>query len=254
MKTTIFNLKHLVLAMGATAFLTSCGNVAVEVDEAYTTLKESDAKNASGVYNYSDFNAIEANGAASIYLTQDSVYKFEMKGDKNLISRMKVKQVGNKLVIDDDTDWLDKIEGQKCEIHISLPVLKSLELSGANSTKTTNLFKQSEGITMDLSGAGSMNLNVEAPSLSIDASGATSLNLRGKVTTFKVDMSGAGSVSAMELETEDAEIESSGAGSVSVWANQSLKVDASGVGAVKYKGNATVTKDISGMASVSKVD
>ena len=252
MKTSILNLKTWALALGIVAALSACGNVSVEVDEAYTTA--SGAQESSGQYNFTDFDAIEANGVASIVLTQDSVFKFEVKGDKNVISRMKIEQDGSTLIIDDKTDWLDKIEGGKCEIHISLPVLKSIEVSGANSTKTTNTFVQSKEIALDLSGAGSINLSVEAPALTIDASGATSIKLKGKVDQFVVDMSGAGSVEAMDLETNTATISSSGAGSVTVWANQLLKIDASGVGAVQYKGNATVEKDISGMASVKKVD
>lgn len=255
MKTNIFDLRAWALVLGLATLTSSCANVSIEEDEAYTSSSSgATVERGAGKYDLSGFDAIEANGVASIVLTQDSAFRVEIKGDESIVKRMKIEQSGNKLIIDDNSDWLDKIDGGKCVISISMPTLRSLEVSGANSTKTTNTFIQDKEIDLDLSGAGSISLSIEAPAIAIDASGATSINLKGKADRLAVDMSGAGSVEAMDLETNITSISSSGAGSVAVWVNRDLKVDASGVGAVRYKGNPEVKKDISGMASVKKVD
>lgn len=254
MKTNIFNFRTWALVFASATMISSCANVSIEEDEAYTSSSDAKMEQGSGKYDLSDFDAIEANGVANVILTQDSVFKFEIKGDKNIVKRMKVKQNGSTVIIEDNSDWLDKIEGGKCVINISLPILRSLEVSGANSTRTTNTFKQDKDIDLDLSGAGSINLSVEVPAISIDASGATSIYLKGKADNLIVDMSGAGSVEAMDLQANTATISSSGAGNVAVRVDRQLKVDASGVGAVRYKGDPHVQKDISGMASVKKVD
>ncbi|RYD99864.1 MAG: DUF2807 domain-containing protein [Sphingobacteriales bacterium] len=237
---------------------TACSDVVVEDKKAYRsaadTAEESSGKAENGVYDFSNFSEVEANGASKVILTQDSVYKVSVVGDKGVELYIEISQSGNRLVVDERSDWIDRIDMGKCEVHISLPVLTAYHLSGANSTVMTNTFKQNEGMVLDMSGAGSFKLKVEVPELTIDASGASSVELQGKAGTLNVDMSGAGSVEAGDLEVSVANVESSGAGSMVLWVNQHLKVDASGVGSVRYKGNPSVTKEVSGMASVKKAD
>jgi hypothetical protein len=240
----------------STSFV-SCGHITVETDEEYTRDKEKGVsvtiKNSQQL-DFKDFDKIEAHGASTIVLTQSEEFGVAITGDEQAKKHISFSLEGDKLVIDEKSNWLERLDRGKYEIHIRLPKLTSFELSGANSTRCTNTFKQDEALFLDLSGAGSIKLDVEAPSLVIDAGGASSIVLKGRVDNFEVDMSGAGSLNAMDLETNNAVISSSGAGSVSVWANQKLKVDASGVGAVKYKGDAQLTKSVSGMASVKKVE
>lgn len=237
---------------------TSCTDVVVENKKAYRSandsLDENTGTSGDGVYDFRNFSEVEANGASKVILTQDSVYKVSVVGDKGVERYIEITQDGNRLIVDEKSDWIDRIDMGKCEVHISLPVLTAYHLSGANSTTMTNTFKQNTGMLLDMSGAGSFKLKVEVPEITIDASGASSVNLQGKAGTLNVDMSGAGSVEAGNLEVNVANVESSGAGSLELWVNQHLKVDASGVGSVRYKGNPSVTKEVSGMASVKKVD
>lgn len=237
---------------------TSCTDVVVENKKAYRSANDSSDENtgtsADGAYDFRNFSEVEANGASKVILTQDSVYKVSVVGDKGVERYIEITQDGNRLIVDEKSDWIDRIDMGKCEVHISLPVLTAYHLSGANSTTMTNTFKQNTGMLLDMSGAGSFKLKVEVPEITIDASGASSVDLQGKAGTLNVDMSGAGSVEAGNLEVNVANVESSGAGSLELWVNQHLKVDASGVGSVRYKGNPSVTKEVSGMASVKKVD
>lgn len=237
---------------------TACSDVVVEDKKAYRsasdTLGETGDRVGNGVYDFSNFSEVEANGASKVMLTQDSVYKVSVVGDKGVERYIEISQSGNRLIVDEKSDWIDRIDMGKCEVHISLPVLTAYHLSGANSTTMTNTFKQDQGMLLDMSGAGSFKLKVEVPEITIDASGASSVNLQGKAGILNVDMSGAGNVEAADLETNVANVESSGAGSLVLWVNQHLKVDASGVGSVRYKGNPAVTKEVSGMASVKKMD
>jgi len=237
---------------------TACTDVVVEEKKAYRspsdTTEEPGERGGNGVYDFSNFSEVEANGASKVVLTQDSVYKVSVVGDKGVERYIEISQSGNRLIVDEKSDWIDRIDMGKCEVHISLPVLRVYHLSGANSTTMTNTFKQNEGMILDMSGAGSFKLKVEVPEITIDASGASSVNLQGKAGTLNVDMSGAGSVEAGDLEVNMANVSSSGAGSMVLWVNQHLAVDASGVGSVRYKGNPSVTKEVSGMASVKKMD
>lgn len=237
--------------------LQACGNISVETEDEYSHIqKEPETVNEGEAqqFDFKDFNQIEASGASSIVLTQSDDYTVRIKGDERAKEHLTIRQSGARLIIEEESDWLERLDKRKYEIHISLPQLGAYELSGANTTKCTNTFKQDIPLLLDLSGAGSINLDIEAPSLIVDAGGATSLVLRGKVEKFEVDMAGAGSVDALNLESNTAKISSSGAGSVKVWANKQLNIDASGVGAVKYKGNAEVLKTVSGMASVKRID
>ncbi|OJV53755.1 MAG: hypothetical protein BGO31_02550 [Bacteroidetes bacterium 43-16] len=251
-----------ILALGCAALLASslvaCRDVVVEENKAYRSAGSNEDEEVSGtsgnVYDFSNFSEIEANGASKVVLTQDSVFKVTIVGDKGVERFMEITQTGNRLVVDEKSDWLDRLDRGKCEVHISLPVLTAYHLSGANSTVMTNTFKQSETITLDMSGAGSFDLKVEVPEINIDASGASNVKLQGKTGTLNIDMSGAGNIEGDQLEANVANVESSGAGSLLLWVNEHLKVDASGVGAVRYRGNPTVIKEVSGMAVVKKVE
>ncbi len=246
----------IVVALSGSLF-TACTGVVVEDNKAYRSpsdTADNDGKAVNGAYDFSNFTEVEASGASKVMLTQDSVFKVSVVGDKGVERYIEISQSGNRLIVEERSDWVDRIDMGKCEVHISLPVLKAYHLSGANSTTMTNTFRQNEGMMLDMSGAGSLKLKVEVPEITIDASGASNVNLQGKAGTLNVDMSGAGSVEAGDLEVSMANVSSSGAGSMVLWVNQHLEVDASGIGSVRYKGNPSVTKEVSGMASVKKMD
>ncbi len=74
--------------------------------------------------------------------------------------------------------------------------------------------------------------------------------LTGHVETQKVNLSGAGGYKAEELQSQDAEVLLSGAGSATIWAEKTLKATVTGAGSIKYKGDPTVDEKNTGIGSI----
>ena len=70
---------------------------------------------------------------------------------------------------------------------------------------------------------------------------------------LEVSLAGAGLIDAEALRARSVRASCSGAGSISVYATESLDATVSGVGVVNYAGNpATVNRNVSGLGKVNK--
>lgn len=148
------------------------------------------------------------------------------------------------------------------------------EISGACSYKLTGNFNEAEldlsgaasgsfkinadKAEVDVSGAAKTNMDGNFGKIEVDASGACILNLNGKVGTLEVDASGVSKVKAMDAETENAILETSGTANCSVNVTNSLMIeDATGASHINYKAPknlGVMTKSIGRMASVNRVN
>jgi hypothetical protein len=66
-------------------------------------------------------------------------------------------------------------------------------------------------------------------------------------------MSGLGNYNAGDLESADATVTLTGAGSATVWAEHTLNVKISGAGNVSYYGSPQVSQSISGAGAVNSL-
>ena len=252
-KTSILSAGLISLSVALTLGFSACG-VSVDTNPAYST-----GDSASTQQAFSDFSEIEISTNAEVILTQDASYNVSIEGEKKVTDKIKIKQEGDRLIIEDKStsgsifSFSTGHEG-KVKIYISLPVLSNLEVSGAAKIRTSNAFKQSQALSFDFSGASDAKIEVDVPELRIESSGASNLSLTGKTASLSLNQSGAGSVDAFNLEADSVSLDLSGASSVSVNAKAALNVELSGLGSVKYKGNPTLTQNISGAGSIKKVE
>ena len=148
------------------------------------------------------------------------------------------------------------------------------EVSGASSCKIAGNF--SDEVELDLSGTSKNSFNINTNKLDadvsgvtktsitgkfgkveIDASGTSEVNLSGKAGTLEVDASGVSKIKAMDMETEDAVLETSGTANCSVNVTRSIMIeDATGVSSIYYKAPkdlGVMIKSIGRSASVERV-
>jgi len=110
--------------------------------------------------------------------------------------------------------------------------------------------------SLSVSGVGSVTLvDVDTDELEIQMSGVGAVKGDGQVRDLTVRVSGTGSADLAELLAENVTVRVSGVGSAAVHASQSVQARASGVGSVKVHGNPTdVTQTASGIGGVKLVD
>lgn len=199
------------------------------------------------------FNGIHVSGAIDVYVKQDSVSSVRVETDENLLEHLLTEIDGSTLRIH-QKEGTNLKPSRSIKVYVSSPSYKNFEASGACDFFGENKITSSEAITIDLSGASDVKLELKAPKINAELSGAGSVTLKGETKDFFVDGSGATDIKCFELMAENTQVELSGAGDAQVFASVKLDVRVSGAADVKYKGNATVSQSVRGAGSVKKVE
>lgn len=199
--------------------------------------------------NVSGFHGIDVGGAYKVVLIKSNEEKIVLEVDDNLLPYIKTKVFGGILEIDNDKDFRNP---KQLKVTIYFKSIDEIDLSGAASLTSDDVLK-AESIQIDASGASYIELKLDTERLEGDFSGASKIALRGRARNVEIECSGATVYNALDLETENCEIDSSGAAVARIWATGNLGLEASGASSVRYKGSPSIELiDISGASSVRK--
>ncbi|MBI1341399.1 MAG: DUF2807 domain-containing protein [Terrimonas sp.] len=201
----------------------------------------------------SGFNKIDVGGAIKVYVKQDSNSSVKVETDENLITYVETTIENGTLHIH-EANGVNLKSSRGVKVYVSGPEFTYFEASGACNIYSENQINASGKISVDLSGACDIEMDVKAPQIEAELSGAGTIKLKGETKDFEVRGSGSTDVKCFDLLTENTTVEISGAGDAQVSASVKLDVHVSGAGSVRYKGNPSVTQDVSGAGSVKKVD
>ncbi len=200
------------------------------------------------------FKSIRVSGGMNVYLSQGEVKPVKIESDDNLLQYVEVIQQGDELVIR-EKEGFNLDPSNEIKVYITAPVYDKVELSGAGNIYSEAKIVNTEDISISVSGAGDVKMDIKAPSVKADMSGAGSISLKGDTKDLEINLSGAGSAHCYDLLSEDTKVHVSGVGDAEVYASMSLDAHVSGVGSVKYKGGATnVSQHVSGVGSIKKED
>lgn len=199
-----------------------------------------------------NFKGISAGGAFEVELKTGPTTSVVIETDDNLMKQVQVRVSGDVLHIETKSNY--SITDGHFKAYITAPEINSIKSSGAANIKAMDVLKSTGKIRFDASGAGNIKAEVDAPEIETEASGAGNIELTGRTRDYKADASGAGNIKTKNLQTENADIEASGAGNVHVHSSVSLKANASGAGNIYYNGGGTVSSKSSGAGNVKKED
>lgn len=177
----------------------------------------------------SGFTKVEAVGAVTLQIDAQKDFRLEIEADDNLIPLIKTEVSGDTLKI----SVKDKISSKsKILIKISMPLVASLDVSGASTAVVSN---------------------VKVESIKLEASGASKITINGEADDLKIDSSGASGIEAEGLTTANAEVTASGASNSTVSASKNLIADASGASSIYYTGDPkNVEPKTSGASSIKQ--
>lgn len=202
----------------------------------------------------SAFKNVDVSGAIELYVAQGETRPVKIETDENLLQYIEVEQEGNRIIIK-SRDGFNLRPSRKIKVYVTSPVYNDIEVSGASNINGVAKIVNTENMKLDVSGAGDINMEVDAPAISADISGAGAVNLKGETKTFDLTLTGAGKAHCYELLSETTKVDISGAGDADVYASVKLDAQVSGAGSVTYKGGATnVAQQVSGAGSVKKVE
>ena len=221
------------------------------------------SKNSSKIYgegpeitqllSIESFTSIDLAGAADVVIQQGDLQEVKVKGQSNIIDKIK-KNVVNGM-------WTITLESgsynyKNLTFYITVPSIKEVELSGSGDI-TINDFNSLNQLGLFIKGAGDIdfhNLN-ECKKLEVSIKGSGDVSSKSSSTSIEqlfVDIDGAGDFKALNTQTDDCTISIAGTGDCAVHVKNKLKVHISGVGDIKYKGQPTIEKKITGVGELIK--
>jgi hypothetical protein len=222
-------------------------------------------------YDLEDFDAVDISNAFEATVVQDDAFSVVTRVDDNIMEYLEVFVRGNTLVIQLTPMANLNIVGSTMEAEITMPALSEISLSGASRAAISG-FSSEDHFDVELSGASSLEGDIEAGRVTlgtsgasgvmlaligadvrIDASGSSEVVLSGSGEDAVIGASGASEIDLADFPIGDADIEASGASTVVVNPEGRLDVNASGGSMVRYRGNPTMGSiDTSGGASVTQ--
>jgi hypothetical protein len=204
--------------------------------------------------NTGPFRSIEVSGAFNVYISQNENAAVAVSAaDQSVVSRITAEVRNGTLFIGFNSrgiEWSNKI----LKAYISVPMLEKIRASGACDVFIEGELTSTD-LELELSGSSDFRGKVVANNLRLLASGSSDFYLQGRATNLKTTLSGSSDIKAFELDTDYADIVSSGASDVSITAQKEIKVKASGSSDVNYKGKAVIREiNASGSSEVRKRD
>ena len=199
------------------------------------------------------FNAIDLQGAFSnVRLEQGTEPGITMETDANLQELFQIEVNNNTLNVTSDRDVI--LQPTKMYLTIVYPDLNRISIQGA--CKISSFEKlATESLSLEISGAADLDLEVEVSSLRTQVSGAGNIALEGIAEKHEIRLSGASNMDASRLLTGSTRISLSGAGSATVHASERLEASLSGIGRITYHGDPREKIiDKSGLGSISSAN
>lgn len=202
--------------------------------------------------NVEFFNKIELKFSGNVIFTQSGSKKVEVEASHNLQPYI-ITEVKDNILILRSRSNVD-IEEDDITIYISNPMLFGIILNGNGSfSSATDISSSSFDIRVN--GNGSIDLHeLTANALDTEISGNGSIDINGgTVPQQKIKISGNGDYKVENMSSNEALVQTTGAGSAWLWAKEKLNVTITGRGDVWYKGSPNVSSSITGSGRIKEL-
>jgi len=251
-------------------FEETASRVESRIDKAIAVLTKSvsdTGKISTREYDFSDFTNIEVACCFLVTVTQSDSYTVTVSGREKLFSYIDINKSGNKLRMSIKPFHFHTRPMLK--VNITMPLLQKLRMSGAAKTKVCG-FSSQENLGVDVSGASTLDIDIEAGKTKVEVSGAGKLYGNMKIADAEFTLSGAaraeltGSADKVKLSAwgaswldladftlKDTNIDLKGASQAVINVNGKLDLELSGGSRITYSGNPTIGNvNISGASTM----
>ncbi len=224
-------------------------------------------------YSFTDFTRVQVGSAFQVEITPSNTYSISITAPENWFEHMTVEKASGTLEVGLSFGFWNFWHniGARPKLVVTMPALEILDMSGA-TTGTAKGFKSAKDFKLELSGASTADIDIEAYDTSVTVSGASHLNgqleahdirlnisgastvtLDGTMNNLNLQVSGASHATLDKLNGNDARIELSGASHASVSIDGTMDVFLSGASSLQYTGNPILgTVDITGASSLQR--
>ncbi|MEQ8583646.1 MAG: PspC domain-containing protein [Marinoscillum sp.] len=204
-------------------------------------------------YPFEDFDEVKIASFFDVDIRQGDEWQVTVRGDDDDLDEVYLNQVGDRLEVkfkEDSWEWWKDKRSDKVGIFITMPKLQYLEVIGDTDGEVKG-FDEDE-ITMELTGACDLYVNVNPRRLELTLTGASTMELRGEAEELNADLVGASRLEAFDFLARRVEVSAIGASKAEVNGSEEIEIDAAGVSKVKYRGTRNVKIDEDGISSVDR--
>jgi phage shock protein PspC (stress-responsive transcriptional regulator) len=177
-------------------------------------------------------NSLELSGKFEVQIIPSQSNRIELVSGPILNHRDWLNIQGSEISIDEDNNWFNE---RPSFIRIYLNNLAHLEVNSVTKVKFQKW--KTNVLEIDLSGAASMEGDLEVHELNMDLDGAAKAEFSGTADHLIVETSGAAGFNALEFKAKKADVNSSGASSLAIWVLDELIAESSGASTLSVKGN-----------------
>ncbi len=196
-----------------------------------------------------DFQKVNLGGNYNVTIIQSDENKIIVETDENLLAYINA-EVFNETLSINNVHTLNSTEG--INVYVFYKELNQIYSTGLSSIEHEGILV-SNNLNLDLSGAGTIELEVNTTSIEINLTGAGIITLTGETDYLETHISGAGGLRGLELISKESDINLSGLGGAEVFVKEKLKATITGVGGIIYAGNPkTIEKQITGFGKIKR--
>ena len=220
-------------------------------------------------FDFSDFTSVEVACCFEVEILRSDSYGVTVTGNESVFDYVTVDKSGNTLKI--SVKPFRFHTRPTLRVRISMPVLNKLRLSAAARCNVSG-FRSQESLDLNLSGASSLDTDIEAGKTRVEISGASKLRGSMKLGNSEFTLSGAsrvelkGSADNVELSAwgaswldlaefglKDTSVNLKGASTAAVNVSGKLDLDLSGGSRLCYAGSPTMgSMNVSGASTLSQ--
>ncbi|WP_247237265.1 PspC domain-containing protein [Telluribacter sp. SYSU D00476] len=181
-----------------------------------------------------DFTGVALGGAYAVDIRQGQEFSVRVDGEEEDVDNLKVTVRDGVLHVERPSNFkFFNGNSQRVGIVITMPALKTLDLSGANKTRVSGFTGGNANLSVDVAGASATELNVDVNQIDVEVSGASKVILKGSARQLNADLSGACKLTATEMQIASADVEASGASKAELGRIEKLRKNASGASKIE---------------------
>jgi Putative auto-transporter adhesin, head GIN domain len=179
--------------------------------------------------NVPEFDSLSVDGAYEVAIQSGKSREVQIEGDDNLLPLVVTEVENGRLVVKNEGSFNSKTP---LKLLITVPNIRDVSFSGASNVKLSDIKSEKLGIQID---------------------GASTVSASGETKSLSVNVNGAGTVNTKDLTADAVDITSNGAGSIDVYAANTLGATVNGVGTINYYGDPKVVRrEVNGFGSINR--
>ena len=240
--------RTIILMLLSTAFIfTSC----CKMGEDYVTPS---AEVTEQEKLFTNFTELDVSDAFKVYVTfSEGEESVRIEANKNLHSHIQVSQYNNRLNIKLDNVRI-RNGSATLNVYITMQQLREVVAAGATHVKIQNPLI-GDDLHMQLTGASSLEGNLQLQNLYTTIDGASNINISGSSGTFNLIAEGASNMESYDFETLSFTGDLEGACNARLRIQESINIRAKGASNLYYKGDAVVrSQNLTGASHIYKMD